>query len=389
MEREMEYLLGLLKGFLWEQPPQAAEGLSWQRLQELAQIHSVSGILGYMTMLAPIAPEEMRPQLRQDCIQTMNLYNRRATLAQALLDALAQLGVDSCTMKGLVVRQLYPVPELRSFNDVDILIRQQDQQKVHDHLLAQGFSCDVDYGNVYCYRRGPEYYEVHSRLVSRDVKAQADYPGFFDRAWEHSAQTAPHRFAMDKEFHLVYLLAHLAKHVAGYGAGVRMYLDVAAWVKAWDASMDWQCVFAWLGQLQLREFGCSVLSAVESWFAVPCRAEFQRLNSQILENFAQFTLEAGIFGHHGRDNAMAVLKSSEGSRFRMLLKRIFPSAKSLENRFPYLKTKPWLLPAAWVQRAWQSKGGTPSQFAREAKGIMTYSQADAQRLKDICKEIGL
>ncbi len=389
MEREMEYLLRLLKGFLWGEKGEADEGVDWARLMELAQIHSVSGILGYMAMTAPIAPENLRAELRQNCLQTMSLYNRRFSLAQERLEAMARMGVDSCTMKGMVLRVHYPVPELRTFNDVDILIHEAQRETVHAHLLGQGFACDVDYGNVYCYRRGPEYYEVHSHLVSKEIKEGTDACAFFDGVWEHAVETAPHIWEMDREFHLVYLLYHIAKHVAGYGAGVRMYLDVAVWLKAYDGVLDWPRAFAWLEALNLTQFGISVLSAAESWFAAPCRASFERLRPETLARYAQFTLEAGTFGHHGRDNALAVLKQNEGSRLGMLRRRIFPSAKSMENRYSYLKGRHYLVPVAWMQRMVEFKGGTPKQFAREARDIMTMDAGEAQRLKDICKEIGL
>ncbi len=389
MEREMEYLLTLLKGFLWGQSAGAEPEVDWTRLQELAAIHGVGGILGYMSMTAPIAPESLRPRLRQDCIQTMNLYNRRAVLAQGLVSALAEKGVDCCRVKGLVVRQLYPVPELRSFNDVDLLIRREDRERVHQYMLQAGYRCDVDYGHVYCYQRGSEYYEIHTQLISRDIKDQADYCGFFDRAWEHMEQTAPHCCRLEKEFHLLYLLCHIAKHAAGSGAGVRMYLDIAACIKAYDDCLDWAQIFAWLQELNLTQFGCAVLTAVESWFGVESRGQFPRLNEQTLERFAQFTLEAGVFGHHGRDNALTVLKTSQGSRGKMLLGRLFPSAGYLEKRYSYLQGRHWLVPVAWAQRALESKGGTPRQFAREAKNILTHDDQEVERLKDICKEIGL
>ena len=33
-----------------------------------------------------------------------------------------------------------------------------------------------------------------------------------------------------------------------------------------------------------------------------------------------------------------------------MLKTVFPPAKSLERRFPYLKEHPYLLPVAWTSR---------------------------------------
>lgn len=384
----MEYLLELLKGFLWGRPGQREETLDWERLRQLAAIHGVGGILGYMAMQAPIGPESLAGALRQDCLQTMNLYSRRAELAQQRLAQMADLGIDSCIVKGLVLRSLYPVPELRSFNDTDILIRPRDRQKLHALLLEEGFACRVDWEPVFCYQRGPEYYEVHTQLVDKDVTAQADWRGFFAGVWEHTVPLGPHRYEMEREFHLVYLIAHIAKHVAGPGAGVRMYLDVAVYLKAYGESLDWQRIFAWLETLRLTQFGCAVLTAVESWFDTPCPAAFSRLAPESLARFTQFTLEAGAFGYHGRSAALQAMKQNEGSRPGLLLKRLFPGAGSLEKRYPYLQGKCWLLPVAWVHRALETKG-SPRAFAREAKGILTDDRADAQRLKDICKEIGL
>ena len=32
------------------------------------------------------------------------------------------------------------------------------------------------------------------------------------------------------------------------------------------------------------------------------------------------------------------------------MRTLFPSRKALEGRYPFLRTKPWLLPVAWVRR---------------------------------------
>lgn len=388
MEREMEYLLRLLRGFLWNIPIEKDENVKWVRLQELAAIHGVSGILGYMSMANPIAPENLRSGLRQDCIQTMALYNRRAVLAEEFVSALADLGVDVCAMKGMVVRRLYPVPELRTFNDVDVLIHREDRQKTHAYLLKQGFEPKDDWEPIYSYTKAEQYYELHAQLIEVDVTDRADYRGFFDEVWTHTVETAPHRYEMEKEFQLLYLLTHIAKHVAGSGAGVRMYLDIAAYLKAYNATLDWAKIIAWLEEIKLSRFGCAVLTAVESWFGASCNAPFERLSQEALERFAQFTLEAGTFGNYGRDSALAKLKRNEGSRLGLLLKRAFPCVENLEKRYTYLQTKPWLLPVAWVHRLFKT-GGSLKKHTREAVGIMTIDPKDTQRLKEICKEIGL
>ena len=58
MERQYGYLLALLRAFVLEQQPPEAENVDWQQLELLAQVHNVSGILGYMSMAYSIAPKE-------------------------------------------------------------------------------------------------------------------------------------------------------------------------------------------------------------------------------------------------------------------------------------------------------------------------------------------
>jgi hypothetical protein len=45
-----------------------------------------------------------------------------------------------------------------------------------------------------------------------------------------------------------------------------------------------------------------------------------------------------------------VAAEKQNRRSRGLLAAAFPKASSLESRFPYLKKRSWLLPAAWAQR---------------------------------------
>ena len=388
MGREMEYLLSLLRAFLWEEKPNEAQEINWEDLEKLASIHSVSGILGYMCMRHGLCPQERKAQMRQLCLQTMSLYARRGALAEAFCQDLQAQQIRYCTMKGFEVRKLYPVPELRSFTDMDILIRKEDRQKCHSWMLSQGFEAKDDWEPVFSYTRNHEYYELHSQLMEVDVTPQADYQGYFGKVWEHTQATGEYGCRMEREFHLLYLITHIAKHVQGSGAGVRMYLDIAACVKAWGGSLDWQRFFRELEELKLTQFGSAVLTAAESWFGAVCPAEFDRLDSDTLARFAQFTLEAGTFGHHGRSSAVSSLKKQEGSRLTVLRKRLFPSAKSIERRYTYLQSKPWLLPVAWVHRLFKTDVSL-KKHAQEAQGILTANRQEIDRLQSICKEIGL
>ena len=66
-------------------------------------------------------------------------------------------------------------------------------------------------------------------------------------------------------------------------------------------------------------------------------------------------LDAGVFGastmerkHSGHMTIQAA--SAQSRRAGTLWTALFPPARSLQGRFPYLRRWPWLLPAAWCAR---------------------------------------
>ena len=79
-------------------------------------------------------------------------------------------------------------------------------------------------------------------------------------------------------------------------------------------------------------------------------------------------LDSGIYGdatmsrkHSSTMTLDAVAAEKHGKRAAGLRKTLFPAAKQLEGRYPYLKNKPYLLPIAWLQRIGQYESETRKQ----------------------------
>ena len=393
MEAEYTYLLHLLGAHLREETPGPAENADWNTLFSLAQIHGVSGIVGYMGMRHALCPDPgMASELRRLCMGTVALYGRRFALAQALDRELEQAGIDHILMKGYVLRDCFPVPELRTFTDIDLVIRPEDRHRCHERMLSLGFAVKDDWEPVYSYHRGSEYYEIHTRIMEIDVSDKADYRGYFDRAWTHARPVSAHSFRFTPEFHFLYLLTHIAKHLHGSGAGIRLYLDVAAFVQHHGKALDWLWITEQLRELKLLDFARTVLSAVEIWFGVRCPMDFAPIPEETLAAFTAFTLEAGVFGHHNRDGALSAMKHEAGTepadRARLLLRMAFPSADSIRSRYTYLQGRPWLLPVAWVHRLIKTSAGT-EQHLETARQIIRADTEEVDHLKQLMKDIGL
>lgn len=394
MEREHQYLLHLLGAYLREEEPQVWEDVDWIKLVQLAQIHCVTGILGYMTMSWPICPDEgMKPALRSVCRQTIALFARRGALAEELSQTLSRNGIDHIVMKGYVLRGYYPVPELRTFGDIDIVIRLEDRGKSDELLRSLGYQPEADWEPVFRYIKEVEYYEIHTEIMDVNVTDKTDYRGYFRDLWRYAEADGGHCYRFRPEFHFVYLLTHLAKHVTGSGAGVRMYLDVAAFLRHFVGSLDWDWVRQELEKLRLTEFANIVLHMVQASFGVESPIPLTTVEEETMRSFLEFTMAGGVFGRAERDSGAESLQwHSRGketvSRTRTVLQRLFPPAKTIENRYTYLQDKPWLLPAAWVHRLIKTRA-TWHQHTEEMQNILTADKDEVRKIQQLHERLGL
>lgn len=394
MNQEKAAYLNLLKCFVWDSVPERfPDDLDWKALLSLSSIHSDTGILGYMFMKHPTLAPQALPFMRKQCLQTIGLSARRAERMNELIEQLNAAGIDHLLLKGFVIRDIYCVPELRTFGDVDFLIRLEDRARCDDLMISSGFKRGTDWEPVFSYEKGIEYYEIHTDIMEVDVSDQADYKGYFKTIWEHTCLRDGHTWLPEKEFHLLYLLAHIAKHINGSGAGMRMYLDIALYIKEYRSEIDWKHFRGELEVLKFEKFVNTVFTAVEQWFGVESPIPLSPVNEEVMADFLDFTLDGGIFGFVGLDPGVNDLKKEsrggqDANKRKTLLNRIFPPAAKIESRYTYLQGRHWLLPVAWVDRFIRTRAAWGQHMA-EAKSIMTADEEKVLKLKRIHEDIGL
>lgn len=393
MEQEAQYLLHLLGAYLRKEKPEIRQEINWDKLTEIAYIHNLAGTLGYMATLYPICPDSWKSaQLRQIYLTTLMEYANRGALAEEFSRTLADHGIDHILMKGFVLRDFFPVPELRTFGDIDLVIRRSDREKSHALMKELGFQIKTDWEPVYSYRRDSEYYELHTELLETDVSDQVDCRAYFRDVWNHAVLQGEHRYQFVAEFHFLYMIAHIAKHVAGSGAGIRMYLDVAACILHYGENLDWEKVARELEILGLRKFSNAVFTMVQKYLGIRSPVALMPMDEEALADFAELTMQGGIFGRNGQDSGTVSIReesrSGSISRSGTIAKRLFPSAQTIQSRYTYLQDKPWLLPAAWVHRLMKTRSAWKAH-TRQAQQILSADMGEVERLNRIYREIGL
>ena len=172
-----------------------------------------------------------------------------------------------------------------------------------------------------------------------------------------------------------------------------MYMDLAVFLQHFGDGLDWKYIRQELEILCFTDFANMVLSVVQEYFGVKSPIPLKTVPAQIFEDFMEFTMAGGIFGHVGRDSGLVSLKNQDRddknvSRMKTFKRRLFPSAKSIENRYTYLQGRHWLLPAAWIHRFFRTRDSW-GHHAKEAQSILSTETEKVLKLKRIYKEIGL
>ena len=381
-------LTDLLRAFVLGEKPEAADPAV---LIPAAQMQNLLPLLAYMNKKHRLfSDENTNAVLNRQLRQTIFLHNQRYAAFEELSTALSEQGIDHLPVKGWYLRHLYEVPELRTFGDIDVLIRREDRQRVHALMVSMGFSVQTDWEPTYTYRRGAELYELHTNLMEASLDGRSDLPAYFADAWSHAHVVSGRRFEPEKSFHFLYTLCHLAKHLYAGGAGLRMYLDAALFLQRHGRELDWEGIRREMAALKLPEFLDTVLTCCESWFGVTAGCDFHR--SEAADELLTYTLDADLFGKL-RDNSVVQMRNrretaASGGKVSAVKRILFPPYEALVKRYTYIEGKKWLIPAALLHRAAVNLKNLPAR-SKTIRTIAGTDRATVNAYDDFMNRIGL
>ena len=381
-------LTDLLRAFVLGEKPEAADPAV---LIPAAQMQNLLPLLAYMNKKHRLfSDENTNAVLNRQLRQTIFLHNQRYAAFEELSKTLSENGIDHLPVKGWYLRHLYEVPELRTFGDIDVLIRREDRQRVHGLMVSMGFSVQTDWEPTYTYRRGAELYELHTNLMEASLDGRSDLPAYFADAWSHAHVVSGRRFEPEKSFHFLYTLCHLAKHLYAGGAGLRMYLDAALFLQRHGRELDWEGIRREMAALKLPEFLDTVLTCCESWFGITAGCDFHR--SEAADELLTYTLDADLFGKL-RDNSVVQMRNrretaASGGKVSAVKRILFPPYEALVKRYTYIEGKKWLIPAALLHRAAVNLKNLPAR-SKTIRTIAGTDRATVNAYDDFMNRIGL
>ena len=367
LDEKQSMLISLLLAGI-RNKPFAAENdsnVDWQALIDEAGKHQVITLI-YRPMAENAGrlqiSDKLMNRLRENVLYEGMEQERNYIAFGSILADFASAGIPVIVLKGLVLRELYPDPALRTMHDFDVLVKPCDVDKAGALLVKSGYETGFDKGKhaVYFHPCLPTV-EIHRSMAPAGL--YENYTEFEDQAWGHSVPvivSGAGVLSLDNLDRMIYQLIHMASHMIGNGFGLRQLCDFVLLAEDSEGKIDCKEFVSALNKLGLEKFARVLFAVCRRLFDLKSTCLFAGDVSDLpVESLIKDIFDGGIFGKSNNDRITAnrMLYYSGGCNAKTLpeklhiyLELLFPKAKKLDVRYAYAKKYNFLLPFAWIHR---------------------------------------
>jgi hypothetical protein len=398
MDSNSQYFIALLVAFLKNTIAPKPVDVDWNKIYDLASTHSLSGAV-YLAIQR--LEEDKKPELlilnkfKSDFFYTTLRYEEQEKAYCEIIRELNKEKIEHLFFKGIVVRDYYPVKQMRTLGDIDFLIHKKDQNAVCEIFTQMGYKNKSSELHDK-YEKGKIIIEAHDKIINTEINSKVDYFAYFENAWDYSiANENKYTYELCIDYHLVFLLTHIAKHIYEAGAGVRMILDIAVIIDKFGDTLDFTFIWKELKKIKLDMFARNIFGLCEKWFQVKIPDTTFEMDALTYRAMSEYIFDGGTFGFSNNNVAIWLLRNSYSKETNLKIvqikafwRKIFLNFGEMKEKYPFLKKRPFLLPAAWVHRWYKGIIKTPAKTLKLTKGLFNCTE-EAEQSYDMLKRIGL
>ena len=217
------------------------DNMDLDALYSLCKEHSITALVS--SVLTEHLKEKSEQYARWSQEQMKALYRDMNFAAERakILAFLEENGIWYMPLKGIVLKEYYPHPELREFADNDILFDPEGAEQVKKYMLQNGYTLN-DYGGeeyVDEYKKEPCFnFEMHRLLFHQNNAVFFPYyKEVKNRLIKDEGNDYGYHFS-DEDFY-VFMIAHAYRHYIDSGIGIRALLDIYIFNKAKESTLNY------------------------------------------------------------------------------------------------------------------------------------------------------
>lgn len=368
MNRLQGEMLRIVNSALKNEKVKINSGVEWKELFKECRDHQLVPLLNY-----GLEKEEMKGALEEKDIEKLKLKILRSNIRETehvfkvskVLKNLQDSCIPVIVLKGLVVRNLYPRPELRTMSDADILVPLETLGKVSRLMKDMGYRQTKnfeDHGAHIVFKKEGEYpVEVHWTLINN-----AFFKGnkeFEKELWQDCMDVQVGKvnaLGLSVENLAVHLCTHMAVHLAYKGFGLRQLIDLTLLVNNYGNEIDWNRFLSKIKVSGIERFTFTVFNLSSELFGMKIPIEIKArdtIGNEYTKLLLQDIFESGTHGKKDKSRVFAsefaFEQGSGASRdekaiLNKWLKLLFPPVREMGDRYSYAKNCIVLTPIAWI-----------------------------------------
>lgn len=340
-------VIALIKAAMSGEKYTLPSDLDWDVVLNTAKKHQIVPLIYYGAQNCGISEElpVMKQLLKLTCYCVM-VGTQQTYEHERIFEAFDNEKIDYMPLKGVLLKKIYPKPEMRVMGDADILIRyEQYTDKIVPVMKKLGFNEGRVSDNELVWELPHAYIELHRRLIPSYNK---DYYDYYGDGWSLAKLQNGTRYSMSDEDCFVFLFTHFAKHYRDSGIGIRHFVDIWVYLDTYK-NLDEAYIGEQLKALKLFDFYINVLKTIRVWF--------NNEKSDSISDIISLTIfGSGAYGTADANALSNALKLSKEKNKNKSLKKekylseMFPSYEYMCKRYSILKKAKALLPVFWVVR---------------------------------------
>lgn len=375
------YLASLIGCVINNTPPlKPFENLNWNILYRLAEHHNVVSLI-----YPAISSMDMPKDVQEKFIYTNKILIARETRqeieAQSIFSLLNDNGIRFIKLKGITIKNLYPMPYMRTSADVDIYMSKEDRERSRALMKKAGYNLDASIHYHDEYSKDEFYiYELHSSVISPESK----FADIFCDPFRNSV-TDPDgiNYQLNKNYFYLHLMIHLSHHFLTGGCGIRHLCDIYVFEKS-HPDLDMDFINNIIKPYELTVFFNTIRNLAYSLF------EDKEISKDEMY-IAEFIFKSGERGN-GELRHISWLSDDKHitwtftRKCKYFLRLWFPDVDTMKKRYSVLHKFPVLLPVFWVRRIFYTlffKRSAIKEQRNEIRRLNSNELKEAKRIRNL------
>lgn len=339
--------------------------IDWKAIYKEALAHQVHTLLYPVIsgLPAKVCDQAVRTGWQKGTLTAALKQLKQLGQIEKVLSEFNKAGIPVIALKGLVIRNNYPQPELRTMGDADLLVHKEDLPKVRDLFQRIGFEIKEDYYRHISFTH-PDYPAIEVHWALSDSECKTNTSGFTEPVWSRTRviliQGVP-VLALSLEDQIIHLLFHTAHHMLSHGFGLRQLCDFVVFLEAYPHSINWTSIVTSLKEEHMDTYAQQIFFVCHKLFGLDLPDPFSMiLETKTSDLLIEDILSAGVYGRKTpeRETGNRIIKYLEPAALTSkkitsplnLLHFLFPSPGKIDMKYRYAKKFTFLLPLAWLHR---------------------------------------